>query len=179
MRDCALQGFAMSRGALRAILATVVVIDLMSFVVFLGDARASALADGIALTPFTDLLSATAVRCILAVAGVGSAVAFAWRAGRLWAGMLPLGVLTLFSTVHAQLFGSPWRHLFYSGLCLSGWLLGLAVSRRAGSPQDESYARMGSIALLGAAYFNAGISKLVYGGLEWASGSPIQAVIIG
>ena len=36
----------------------------------------------------------------------------------------------LLSAAHAQLFGSPWRHLFYSGLCLTGWLLGLAVGRR-------------------------------------------------
>jgi hypothetical protein len=84
----------------------------------------------------------------------------------------------LLSTVHAQLFGSPWRHLYYSGLCLFGWLIGLIVSRLGGSPSDESYARIGSLALLGAAYLNAGISKLAFGGFEWASGTPIQAVVV-
>jgi hypothetical protein len=37
---------------------------------------------------------------------------------------------------------------------------------------------MGSIAFLGAAYFNAGISKVVFGGFEWLSGVPIQAAIV-
>src|SRR5262249_49937698 len=82
------------------------------------------------------------------------------------------------SSVHARLFGSPFRHLYYSGLCLSGWLTGLMVSRAGGSPSDESYARIGSVALLGAAYLNAGISKVAFGGFEWAGGAPIQAVIV-
>ena len=46
-------------------------------------------------------------------------------------------------------------------------------------PKDESYARIGSMALLGAAYLNAGISKLVYGGTTWMFGIPIQGAIIG
>jgi hypothetical protein len=53
------------------------------------------------------------------------------------------------------------------------------VSRRRGAAADESYARIGSIALLGAAYLNAGVSKIAYGGVDWLSGTPIQAVIIG
>jgi len=94
------------------------------------------------------------------------------------AGLFPLIALMLLSSVHAQLFGSPWRHMYYSGLCLFGWLLGLMASRVAERPTDESYALVGSIALLGAAYVNAGISKLAFGGFEWASGAPIQAVIV-
>jgi hypothetical protein len=57
-------------------------------------------------------------------------------------------------------------------------LLGLAARRRAGAPDDESYARTGAIALLSAAYCNAAISKCVYGGIEWLSGAPIQAIIV-
>jgi hypothetical protein len=34
------------------------------------------------------------------------------------------------------------------------------------------------MALLGAAYFNAGLSKLVFGGMDWASGIPIQALVV-
>jgi hypothetical protein len=163
---------------LRAALTVVVVVDLLSFFFFLDDARAAALANGSALTAWSDLLSRMPVVGVVVVIGIAAAIAFGRRPGRLWEGLLPLAALTLLSTVHAQLFGSPWRHLYYSGLCLLGWLLGLAVSRRRGMPADESYARIGSIALLGAAYFNAGISKLVFGGVDWISGVPIRAVIV-
>lgn len=168
-----------SVSVLRTGLAAVVVVDLLSLFFFLGDARTIALANGITLNTFNDLLSRTAVRAVVVLIGVAGAIAFGRRPGRLWQGALSLGALTLLSTVHAQLFGSPWRHLYYSGLCLSGWLLGLVVSRRRGAAADESYARIGSIALLGAAYLNAGVSKIVYGGVDWLSGTPIQAVIIG
>jgi hypothetical protein len=168
-----------SVSVLRTGLAAVVVVDLLSLFFFLGDARTIALANGITLNTFSDLGSRTAVRAVVVLIGVAGAVAFSRRPGCLWQGALALGALTLLSTVHAQLFGSPWRHLYYSGLCLSGWLLGLVVSRRRGDAADESYARIGSIALLGAAYLNAGVSKIVYGGVDWLSGTPIQAVIIG
>jgi uncharacterized membrane protein YphA (DoxX/SURF4 family) len=93
--------------------------------------------------------------------------------------MAVLGVLTVLSTAHTQLSGSPFRHLFFSGLCLAGWLVGLGVQRQRGAPEDESLARVGSIALLGAAYLSSGLSKLVYGGNEWLSGLPLQAAILG
>lgn len=173
------QGGPDQRTLLRAVLATVVVVDLVSFFFFLGEARSTAAANGIEISRFAELFSRTIVRGVIVLIGVVSAVAFGWRPGRLWEGLLSLGALTVLSTAHAQLFGSPWRHLFYSGVCLSGWLLGLVVSRRRGAPLDESYARVGSIALLGAAYFNAGISKIVFGGAAWMSGLPIQATIIG
>ncbi len=164
---------------LRTVLAGVVAVDLVSFFFFLGDARATALANGFAVSAFADVFSQTAVRGLVVLAGVVGAVAFGHRPGRLGAGALALVSLMLLSTAHTQLFGSPWRHLFYSGMCLTGWLTGLAVSRRRGAPADESYARIGSLALLGAAYLNAGLSKIVFGGIDWASGAPIQAVIIG
>lgn len=164
---------------LRLVLAGVVVADLLSFYGFLTDARADALARGVPLGAFTDLLSRSLVCVPVILVGLAASIAFAARPARLWEGLLALGALTLLSTAHAQLFGSPWRHLFYSGLCLAGWLLGLAVSRRRGAPMDESYARTGAIALLGAAYCNAGISKLVYGSTDWISAVPIQSVIVG
>ena len=163
---------------LRGVLAGVVVVDLISFFFFLGDARVAAAANGVAITAFGEVLSAIPVRSVVVVIGVAGAVLFGRAPGRLWAGLVPLGALTLLSTAHAQLFGSPWRHLYYSGLCLSGWLAGLAVSRWRGLPTDESYARVGSTALLGAAYFNAGISKLVFGGWDWVWGLPIRAVVV-
>ena len=164
---------------LRGALAAVVAVDLVSFYGFISAVRADAAARGIVPGAFTAFLSLPAVSAGVIVLGVAGAGAFAFRPGRLWEGGLALGALALLSSAHGQLFGSPWRHLFYSGLCLAGWLLGLAVSRRRGMPTDESYACTGATALLGAAYCNAGISKLVYGGLDWVSAVPIQAVVVG
>jgi hypothetical protein len=61
---------------------------------------------------------------------------------------------------------------------LTGWLIGLAARRQQGAPADESWARIGCTALLGATYFNSGISKIVYGGLTWVSGLPVQYAIV-
>jgi hypothetical protein len=162
----------------RLVLSAVVIVDLSSFFIFVGAARSIGVATG-TLNAFNDLVSITAVRGAVVLLGIAAAVAFARAPGRLWAGASALVALGVLSTAHAQLFGSPWRHLFYSGLCLSGWLLGLALARLRGAPGDESYARIGSLALLSAAYLNAGISKLVYGGFDWLSGLPIQEVVVG
>ena len=62
--------------------------------------------------------------------------------------------------------------------CRAGFW-GLELGRHRGAATDESLARIGSIALLGAAYLNAGISKLAFGGIDWLSGLPIQAVVVG
>ncbi len=163
----------------RVALAVVVAIDLISFFFFIRSARSSALADGFALDLLADVFSRASVSGAVVAAGLGGAGAFGRRPGRLWAGLLALGSLTLLSTVHTHLFGTPWRHLFFSGLCLAGWLVGLTVRRFQGAPEDESYARIGAMALLGAAYLNSGISKVVYGGSEWMSGHAVQTSIVG
>ncbi|HXT00245.1 MAG TPA: hypothetical protein VN915_06195, partial [Elusimicrobiota bacterium] len=90
-----------------------------------------------------------------------------------------LFALLLLNTAHAQLLGTPSRNFFYSGACLAGWLLGALVARSRGAPEDESYALAGAVALLGAAYLNAGLSKLAFGGLGWTQGLPLQSIIIG
>lgn len=162
---------------LRTVLTIVVLTDLVWLFFLLDEAHQIGLANG-ALNSFNDLVSRTWIRGAIALVGVLGALAFRRGPGRLWEGVAALAALTVLNTAHAQLFGSPWRHLFFSGLCLSGWLLGLGVSRRQGAPGDESYARTGSLALLSAAYFNAGISKFVYGGIDWLSGVPIQATIV-
>jgi hypothetical protein len=125
------------------------------------------------------LLSQTPVAVAIAVVGVAAAISFARAPGRVASGGTALVALVLLSSVHARLFGSPWRHLYYSGLCLAGWIAGLVAARYRGAPPNESYARTGALALLSAAYLNAGISKVVFGGADWATNVPIQAVIIG
>lgn len=163
----------------RRALAAIVLVDILSFVWSLSDARAAALARGAEIGVLTSFFSAPPVMAILALGGAAAAVAFGLKAARLWQGVLALAVLASFSTTHAYLFGSPWRHLYFSGLCLAGWLLGLIVSRRQGVASDEAYACTGSMAFLGASYLNAGISKLVFGGPGWLSGVTIQSVILG
>lgn len=165
--------------ALRVVLATVATIDLLSFRFYIADARTAALTD---LVPVGDLplaLSASWLVTLAVIVGCLGAIRFGLRPGRIVAGIVALLALAFLSSVHAQLFGSPWRHLYYSGLCLSGWLLGLFFARRAGAIEEEAYARTGVVALLGAAYFNAGVSKMIYGGVPWLSGLPIQGVILG
>lgn len=164
---------------LRVGLAAIATLDLISFPIFLTAAHRGALEQGVAPGAFAELVARLPVSFLIASCGVAAAFAFARRPGRLGAGLLTLLALALLSSAHAQLFGSPWRHLFYSGLCLAGWLLGLSRSRHAGAAEDEAYARTGAIALLGAAYLNAGISKVVFGGGDWISGVPIQAVVLG
>ena len=163
---------------LRIALAAVVAADLACFVVFLGAARADALAAGVAPGVFAELVSRLPVRVVVALVGIAAAAGFARRPGRLVEGLLALAALMVCSTAHTELFGSPWRHTFFSGVCLTGWLLGVAVARRRGTPDDESWARTGAVALLGASYANAGISKLVYGGFEWLWGATIQAIVV-
>jgi len=167
------------RPALRTVLAAVAIADLIAFLPFILEARQTALAAGAAIEPFIDVLSRPFAVTVVTIAGVAGAGVFACGPGRVWAGLVSLAALSLLSTVHAQLFGSPWRHLFYSGVCMTGWILGLTVSRSRGTLTDESYARIGATALLGATYLNAGISKLAFGGADWISGVPIQAAIIG
>jgi len=163
---------------LRRALAAIAAIDLLSFAYSIADARSGAALNGLTVGWFTDLASRTPCTTIVIAIGVVGAIAFGSRPGRLGAGAVALAALALLSTLHAQLFGSPWRHLYFSGVCLLGWLLGLAVARRRGTPLDESYAHIGSLALLGAAYLNGGISKLVYGGIDWVWGASIQAIIV-
>jgi hypothetical protein len=152
---------------------------LVSLFAFIAEAADAALAEGLEPAAPYAFVASFGVRAAIAALGAACAGAFALAPGRIAAGFVTLASLAILSATHAELYGSPWRHLFFSGTCLLGWLLGLAVSRAAGRPRDESYAYTGAIALLGAAYFNSGASKLAYGGLGWASGTTIQTVVVG
>jgi hypothetical protein len=164
---------------LRVTLALVAVADLLSYYGFIAEARADALINGIAPSGLVDLVSRPPVAALLVLMGVAALLHFARRPGRLWFAVIGLATLAILGTVHGRLYGSPWRHLFFSGVGLTGWILGLAASRRRGASEDESYAAVGTLALLGAAYFNSAISKFVYGGPGWMTGHPIQVIVVG
>jgi hypothetical protein len=159
---------------LRMALAAVILFDLGSLCIFLGDLEPIAGADAWSRTVAT-----WPWRIGIAALGTVATVQFARRPGRVLAGVIALISLAILSTAHGRLFGSPWRHLFFSGVCLAGWLLGLVHGRRHGRPHDEAMARLGGLALLSAAYLNGGMSKLAFGGQEWLSGVAIQALVLG
>ena len=109
--------------------------------------------------------------------GLAAVFAFGRRAGRFWEGLLALGAL-VFSirrtdAVRLPVAASVLQRCMHDGLAHR-----LAARRRRGAA-DEAWARIGCTALLGATYFNSGISKLVYGGSTWLSGLPVQAAIVG
>ena len=114
-----------------------------------------------------------AARAAVVVLGAGAAARFARAPGRLWSGTVALLSIGVCATLLADAAGTPPRNLYFSGLCLFGWLCGLAVKR-----DDESLAASGAIGLLGAAYCSAGLSKLAYSGPLWLSGVPVQAVVV-
>ncbi|WP_266218977.1 hypothetical protein [Paraliomyxa miuraensis] len=159
-------------------LASLVALDVVGYSFFVADARARAQAAGASWGWLSEWVSSTPGRASLVLVGLVSVVSFARRPGRLGAGAVALGVLALLSSAHTQLFGSPWRHMFFSGLCLLGWLAGLVLTRVDDRRRDESYAVTGARALLGSAYLSAALSKLLYGGLGWADGTAIQASVI-
>src|SRR4029079_2824074 len=72
------------RPLLRCALAAVVVVDLVSFIGFIRDARAAAIGAGAAVGSVVEVLSRPTITAVLAFAGAAAAVAFARRAGRLW-----------------------------------------------------------------------------------------------
>lgn len=169
---------SIAASALRIGLASVVALDVLGYFFFVDDARTRAQAVGASWGWLTEWTSSMPGRGLLLLVGLASVVCFARRPGRLGAGALSLGVLVLLSSAHTQLFGSPWRHLFFSGLCLLGWIAGLVLARVDGRGSDESYAATGARALLGSAYLSAALSKLLYGGTGWADGTTIQASVI-
>lgn len=169
----------MSHRALRSWLAAVAAFDLVCLVVFIGNAASSASARSHHVPSLVTIAASLPMRLIVCGVGVAAAWRFARRANALAAGVVVLMALAFLSTVHAQIFGSPWRHLYFSGACLLGWLLGLEISRRREGAASEGLAHVGAVTLLGAAYFNSGLSKLVFGGAEWLSGSVIQAIVVG
>ncbi len=155
--------------SLRRLLAALVGLDLLSLFWFIGTAAQHARG----ASPLAVALAHPWTRGVLVGCGVLAALRFAGAADRWRAGSVALLLLGALTTLHADLAGGPARNLYFSGVCLLGWLCGLAWRRG-----DEGFARTGTIALLGAAYFSAGLSKLAYSGLPWLSGVQIQAIIL-
>lgn len=162
---------------LRWLLAAVVAFDLLCFVAFLPAAADRAAVAG-STAPAWASAVAGPLRAAPVAVGLAGIAAFAARRAPLLGGALALVALGVLSHAHALLDGSPWRHLYYSGLCLLGWLAGLVVSRARGRVDGEAYAIAGATATLGAAYFSAGLSKLVFGGPGWLAGETLRHAVV-
>lgn len=107
------------------------------------------------------------VVALLVIASAGVA-GFA-RGGRaqLWFGLLTLvAFAVLVETMNAHV-GMPQRRFYSIGAVLLGWLVGLSFGRLRNADDDRSerLAEAGAAAALVATYANAGVQKLLSGGL--------------
>lgn len=99
-----------------------------------------------------------------------------------FAGAWALTCFAVLSAWQTQVFGSPSRNAFFPGAALLGWVLGqLWVA----APHDdenrglrERMGEAGAIACIAAAYVGSATSKLWVGGLAWADGAMLRALVI-
>jgi hypothetical protein len=135
--------------------------------------RGSGFADGL-----MDIVSRPIPVWVICLAGALAGFLFALKPGRIRSGVVALLALVYLSSIHGVLFGSPQRDKFFVGLVLLGWLGGLVYGRKEKGEIRESYAYVGGVALLGAAYVCSGLSKLVYGGIEWLTGVSVRTMVV-
>lgn len=159
-------------------LSAVVAFDLVAFLAFIPRAFERAAAANFELPWWVRIVAALPGRTAVVVAGLVATLAFARRRTPIISGALALLALALLSHTHAALNGAPWRHLYYSGIGLLGWLAGLAFARARDLPDAQRYAGVVATALLGAAYFSAGLSKLLFGGIEWLAGETLRHAVV-
>ncbi|HEY8379797.1 MAG TPA: hypothetical protein VIK91_25075, partial [Nannocystis sp.] len=159
-------------------LSAVVAFDLVAFFAFIPRAFERAAAATFELAWWVRIVAALPGRTAVVVAGLVATLAFARRRAPILGGALALVALGLLSHAHAALNGAPWRHLYYSGIGLLGWLVGLGFARARGLPDEQRHAFVVTVALLGAAYFNAGLSKLLLSGLEWLAGDTLRHTVV-
>ncbi len=124
-------------------------------------------------TLFSAALASPSIRWAIVAVGVAAAARFGAGAGRWRAGVVALVALGFLATAFAEVAGGPARNLYFSGVTMLGWIIGILYHRA-----DERFAHAGATALLGAAYLSAGISKLAYSGMPWLDGVQIQAIVL-
>jgi hypothetical protein len=175
----------LARWPLRAGLAAVCAVDVVSLAAELRGAGAGPLAHpgapgwllglGGRVAPAAALAALALVALALFCAGRRSiTVAIA-------AGAVGLGALALLTEACAALAGGPARNRFLSGAMLLGWIVGLlwarlhAIGDRA---RAERLGEAGAAAALAATYAAAGLSKLLAAGAGWADAAHLRAVIL-
>ncbi|MFV8750232.1 hypothetical protein ACNOYE_06750 [Nannocystaceae bacterium ST9] len=157
-----------ARAGLRWVLVGVTVFDLLAVLLILlvqpaPDVR-------VAWTPawlFTIVDRTWPVVVLLAVATIG-VIGFArGKRSEPWFLALLLIAMALLVEVLGAWLGSHHRRYYSVGAALTGWLIGLVYGRLRGADQarSERLAEAGAAAALAATYFDAGLQKLLAGGL--------------
>ena len=160
--------------ARRVVLAAVVALDVTVLAVVAHRSAAEASGE----RPWLRLLASVPSVGVLTAIGLAGAAFFARGRRPLAAGLLALTALSALESVAAAFSGSHQRVVFASGATLAGWLVGLAFARRVGERRDASFAETGAVAALAATYVDAGLSKLIDGGLHWADATSVQVAIL-
>lgn len=138
---------------------------------------ASSLADGswhaVALLP--------GLPWIVAAIGLASLVSHARRPASMVGGLVAVLCGGLLFAIHEYVRGQNDESHILSGAMMVGWVGGVLFARLVGvrgAPVDiDRYGAIGAGAMIGAAYFNAGLSKLLVSGVGWADPRQIQTFL--
>lgn len=126
--------------------------------------------------------SPSALAALAALACLG-AFAFARRPGRALTALLAVACTHVLIDAFGYVFQDHIRSFFYSGALVSAWALAIIFTRvvlrghRPGAALDQTLDTTGAAAaaaVLGAIYFNAGLSKLIFGGADWMNSAVIR-----
>ena len=118
------------------------------------------------------------VAALLAVAGAGILAAVVFASGRapMRSGLLMLLAVHLVYETFARSLATLPPEPILTGSALSGWLLGTLWARAIASPAlsgkalrhlEQQYAEATAVALVGATYCLAGVTKALHGGWQW------------
>jgi hypothetical protein len=121
----------------------------------------------------------------LLVLSVAFSIAFAWRPGRIAAGLGAIVSVGTLVEAQSALLDGPMRFLFFSGAALTGWMAGLSFARwqgldvqnADGERATEALAEQGAVGALAACYLGSVSSKLEATGLRWAVDGGLSSTI--
>lgn len=131
---------------------------------------------------------ARSLPALLALAAVAAVCAwrFGRRAGAPWWGLLSMAATWPLIEAHGFVHHDYTRSFFYPGAMTLGWTGGFlfagGLRRWAGGPRDpeddERFAGVGAMALLGTTYVSAGIAKFFYTASGWVNPAILRLTVI-
>jgi hypothetical protein len=175
----------MSRAPLRAGLALIGSVDAVVLAVLVHQTAKSELSHRLAPRFLLVLHDQPLSLGVLVVVAMGGLFMFGTRRRPITGGLLAVGALAVLSESHAALVGGPARSFYVVGAVTLGWVFGLAYARgvSSGDPRheaagEEAFAEIGAVGAFAATYFGAGVSKLVFGGADWADTNHLRAIVV-
>jgi hypothetical protein len=129
-----------------------------------------------------DLAGSTPLLAGLAIV-TGAAMVFFARGRRpVLAGLLALAANRLLLEAFGAVDGVYDETSYHAGSALLGWICGCLYARALGEAREsrevDAMAALGAAAMFGATYVNAGLSKLLEGGLSWADSDTIRLLVM-